>query len=44
MATKGRVKNDTTPIFKGMGPERMAIPVVSSIFSVCFAFFGHSDV
>jgi hypothetical protein len=33
------VQNDTTPIFKGMGPERMAILVVSSIFSVCFAFF-----
>jgi hypothetical protein len=22
-----------------MGPERMAIPVVSLFFSVCFAFF-----
>jgi hypothetical protein len=29
------VQNGTTPVFKGTGPWRMAIPEATSIFSVC---------
>jgi hypothetical protein len=48
VATKGRVQNGTTTILLWCGSLKgVAIPVVSSIFSVCshiLHLFGHSDV
>jgi hypothetical protein len=44
VATTGRLQKGTTQILKGMGPSRIAIPVVLLIFWVCLYilhFFRH---